>query len=83
MTRGLSEVLGDLKKMKQDGGCTTGQAVEILKLLELRRIADKIEEIETGLSVLNSYADELTDCIVKTRGGSFLSITGNVTNYEG
>lgn len=80
MTNGLKPVLDDLNDMK-NGGYTTGQAVEILKLLELRRIADELADIELCLTILNSHADELTDCISKTRGGSFLSITGNVTNY--
>lgn len=54
----------------------------------LDRIANALEGIEQSLdSISSSLADmastnPLDDCISKTRAGSALCVTGNITNYE-
>lgn len=54
----------------------------------LDRIANTLEGIEQSLdSISSSLADmastnPLDDCISKTRAGSALCVTGNITNYE-
>ena len=82
MRKGLSDLLDEIKEM-QKNDINSLRAIEILKLFELRRIADELTAIDTALVTLLYSAEELESCITKTRGGSFLSITGNVTNYVG
>lgn len=54
----------------------------------LERIANALEGIEQSLdSISSSLADmasanPLDDCISKTRAGSALCVTGNITNYD-
>lgn len=54
----------------------------------LDRIANTLEGIEQSLdSISSSLADmastnPLDDCISKTRAGSALCVTGNITNYD-
>lgn len=64
-------------------GCTPEQAVEVLKLVELRRIAGNLEDISLALRDMQEPLEALEGCVSKTSRGSFFCITGNVTNYEG
>lgn len=74
------EVLQDMLEMDE---YTRTQAVEILKVAELRRIADELTGMNTALINLQRAAEAVEDCVTKTERGSLLCITGNVTNYEG
>lgn len=82
MTRGVNEVLEDIKDM-QLCGHSMMRAVEILKVAELRKITRELESIETALQGLQQSGDALGECIAKSPKGSFFCITGDVTNYEG
>lgn len=63
-------------------------SVNIAQRDNLERIANALEGIEQSLdSISSSLADmastnPLDDCISKTRAGSALCVTGNITNYE-
>ena len=62
--------------------------VAILPSDNLERIANALEGIEQSLDSISSHladmasTNPLDDCISKTRAGSALCVTGNITNYE-
>lgn len=63
------------------------ELLETTKIETLKRIADALEGIDQSLSsISNSLVDmasthPLDDCISKTKSGSVLCVTGNITNY--
>lgn len=81
MSRGLSEVLEDISDLKENTCYTFSEAVEILKLMELRQISSKLVDIDHALRAIQSPLEDLGECITTTPRGSLLCITGNVTNY--
>lgn len=83
MSKGLSNVLKEIEEMKEQGYCGTTQIMEMMKLAELRRIADEMSAINMTLLDMQRSWDALQDCVAESDNGCFLRITGNVTNYEG
>lgn len=78
---GIGTAIGKL----QDAGLGTVEAIEVLKLVELRSISDALEGINDSLSnmdlSLNSIDSDLSKCISRTERGNLLCITGDVTTY--
>ena len=52
MSRGLCETLEDIKDVKENTCYVTNQVIEILKLVELRKISGKLAEINMALEEL-------------------------------
>lgn len=63
-------------------------SVNIAQRDNLERIANALEGIEQSLDSISSHladmasTNPLDDCISKTRAGSALCVTGNITNYD-
>lgn len=49
MSRGLCEVLEDVKELKENTCYISNQEIEILKLVELRKITGELVEISLAL----------------------------------
>ena len=67
----------------QKAGFSRQDAIELLKVQALSNVCEVLDNVCATLVMIQSAADELSDCVTETKRGSRLNIVGDVTNYEG
>ncbi len=82
-----TEIVASIE-MLLDAGLEMTEAIEVLKLIELRAISGSLEAISEELAdmaemleSIESIDEKLSRCISHDGNNSFLCITGNVSTY--
>lgn len=56
MKNGINDIIDEIKEMQRNG-CNTIRSIEILKVLELRRIAVELADINKTLVMIQALED--------------------------